>query len=256
MRLSLVEVAALGGLALAFLVGVAGFVAQVLRDKLDKAAARKLGPPKGPLFLRGHAPHRMFHYGWTWRYSHAARRGDSRVDRASGGVATAVAAGAAGPGPQPGAGRSAGPRVTADIAGPIRAWRMWTSPTNPPLLGSIGIPNLQWPPGVPLQASCLRHMMTGSYEALHDTPAPGAGCTCGIWALKVPPTGGLIGEVALWGRVIEHRIGYRAEYAYPIRLVWRVPTTMPGFPRPTGELRRLQALADVYGIPLTVEETP
>jgi hypothetical protein len=145
--------------------------------------------------------------------------------------------------------------VTADVAGPIRAWRMWSEHGDHqiPRLYSIGIGSLPWPPGVPLQAQCLRQAIE-RHALSHDAAAPAPGCTCGIWALKTAPTQGIVGEVALWGRVIEHAIGYRAEYAYPIRLLWRAPAPMPGFPRPTGELRRLAALAEVYGVPLTVEE--
>jgi hypothetical protein len=150
--------------------------------------------------------------------------------------------------------------VTADVAGPVRAWRWWAETSaSPKRLYSIGIGQLPWPPGIPMQAQCLRHDISpdGDWQRhSHDAPAPVAGCTCGIWALKEPPSGGIVGEVALWGRVIEHALGYRAEYAYPIRLIWRAPTPMPGFPRPVGELRRLERLADIYGVPLTVEDTP
>ena len=39
----------------------------------------------------------------------------------------------------------------------------------------------------------------------------------------------VLGEVALWGTIIEHRDGYRAEFGYPLRL--SVPSApMPGFP--------------------------
>ena len=63
--------------------------------------------------------------------------------------------------------------------------------------------------------------------------------------------GWVVGEVALWGRVIEHTLGYRAEYAYPIRL-FRPPSPMPGFPQPVQA--PLEQLAALYGIP--VEDYP
>lgn len=73
------------------------------------------------------------------------------------------------------------------------------------------------------------------------TPAPVWGCDCGIHALKSAqaaesrvtedrygrwfsvstrerPRGRAWGTVKLWGRVIEHELGYRAEFAYPSEL--------------------------------------
>jgi hypothetical protein len=57
----------------------------------------------------------------------------------------------------------------------------------------------------------------------HRSPEPG--CTCGVHAIKDPSrlarsgrTAAVVGRVAMWGRVIEHSKGYRAEFAYPSRL--------------------------------------
>ncbi|HEX7277899.1 MAG TPA: hypothetical protein VF244_11035 [Acidimicrobiales bacterium] len=56
-------------------------------------------------------------------------------------------------------------------------------------------------------------------------PAPAHSCTCGIYAYRdgvdiredrADPY--VLGEVNLWGRVIEHESGYRAQFAYPKRL--------------------------------------
>jgi hypothetical protein len=59
--------------------------------------------------------------------------------------------------------------------------------------------------------------------ASHRSPEPG--CTCGIHAIKDPArlarsgrSAAVVGRVAMWGRVIEHTKGYRAEFAYPSRL--------------------------------------
>lgn len=66
-------------------------------------------------------------------------------------------------------------------------------------------------------------------SSLHDSPANG--CSCGVWALKNPRDAWLtrkeyhagrrlaLGRVQLWGRVIEHNRGYRAEYARPLSLL-------------------------------------
>lgn len=60
----------------------------------------------------------------------------------------------------------------------------------------------------------------------HDDPAPSMGCTCGIYAqnhdieLSLDPrVVQIVGAVSLWGRVIEHDKGFRAQYAYPKELV-------------------------------------
>lgn len=47
----------------------------------------------------------------------------------------------------------------------------------------------------------------------------------------------VFGEVALWGKVVVHRLGYRAQYAYPLRLFCN------------GNISALKA-AEAYGIPL------
>jgi len=57
--------------------------------------------------------------------------------------------------------------------------------------------------------------------------------------------GPVYGEVALWGKVIAHEHGYRAEYAWPIRVFLPVP--MPGFPIPQNTRNELRAIADNYG---------
>jgi hypothetical protein len=56
-----------------------------------------------------------------------------------------------------------------------------------------------------------------------DHYAPHDGCTCGIYATKSPELTdwcpGVYGEVYLWGTVVEHDFGWRAQYAYPKRFV-------------------------------------
>lgn len=53
--------------------------------------------------------------------------------------------------------------------------------------------------------------------------APRPGCTCGIYAFKAEGNDDYAGlpvwgTVRLWGRIIEHGEGYRAEFAYPHEL--------------------------------------
>ncbi len=74
---------------------------------------------------------------------------------------------------------------------------------------------------------------------------------CGIYAFKTPAdliyeAIGLriVGTVYLWGRIIEHEHGYRAQYAYPASFVssWL-----------TGD--ELARLAELYNVPVD-EENP
>ena len=53
------------------------------------------------------------------------------------------------------------------------------------------------------------------------------------------------GKVALWGRVIEHEHGYRAQYAYPQSIV--VPASVPNAQNVA------RALANTYGCEARVE---
>ena len=57
-------------------------------------------------------------------------------------------------------------------------------------------------------------------------PTPQRRCRCGVYAAVSPEAlaglhslpGGVVGEVSLWGRVIEHGRGFRAQVGYPARL--------------------------------------
>ena len=78
-----------------------------------------------------------------------------------------------------------------------------------------------------MEALCLAHNELGEHLA------PDHRCHCGIYARKISSKEeyrdsgywfgdwDVTGQVALWGRVIEHRDGYRAQFAYPINLVVR-----------------------------------
>ena len=77
----------------------------------------------------------------------------------------------------------------------------------------------EWPPGRVLKAVCV--------EVGH--PAPAERCNCGLYAnpdlealrqhgLCLAPEVVVVGQVALWGRVIDDEPSYRGEFAYPARL--------------------------------------
>jgi hypothetical protein len=113
---------------------------------------------------------------------------------------------------------------------PIQGWRAWRLHRNEEGLRiAPTTPRSDWPPGVAIKARCtgshtrLYMVFNPELEATHRSPEPG--CTCGIHAMKDPVRlargsrlAGVIGRVAMWGRVIEHSKGWRAEFAYPSRI--------------------------------------
>ena len=102
---------------------------------------------------------------------------------------------------------------------PIIAWRAWTLTGRADATGlrlrPVAGRRLPWPPLRPAQAACKN-------ARIHR--APDYACSCGLHgtrsadALRRTKNPTVLGTVALWGRVIEHDLGYRAEFAYPQRL--------------------------------------
>jgi hypothetical protein len=119
----------------------------------------------------------------------------------------------------------------------------------------------KWPARRALQAECRSY---GSMGPKHRPPgSPKVNCWCGIYAYKtldahrvlshVVDDNVILGEVNLWGRVIEHLYGWRAQCAYPRRLL-----LVSGPTRPRRRSRRgsqfdamASDLAD-YGVPVRV----
>ena len=127
------------------------------------------------------------------------------------------------------------------LVGPILAYRKWKVECG--VLKSLNN-NQAWPKGEPMVGKCVNHL-NGP-----EVKAPMNGCTCGVYAWKTREriqgcSDALVcGVVALWGKVLEHKLGYRAEFAYPWALL-KPKSPMPGFPvMPTG----WEKLAEEYGI--------
>jgi hypothetical protein len=101
---------------------------------------------------------------------------------------------------------------------PIEGWRTWAlagsrDGSRVRLLPTFG--RGAWPARSPMRAVCGK----GRRHAV-----PGLTCTCGIHATRDPDLvrrtrdPATLGRVALWGRVLEHELGFRAELGYPQRL--------------------------------------
>jgi hypothetical protein len=110
-----------------------------------------------------------------------------------------------------------------DYISPIVGYRVWH-------WDSAGLRSLNgepWLPGRPLAAGCeaaARGTIVGRAEAAHSAhEPPHSDCTCGVYAAKniehLRQSGyeryGIHGEVYLWGTVVEHERGWRAQFGYP-----------------------------------------
>lgn len=130
------------------------------------------------------------------------------------------------------------PERIPDAFAVITAWRGWavTAIEGQWRLKALGKSHV-WEPRKLLIARCDK-------GASH--PAPNFDCQCGVWAFK--ELDGLvsalqrytdirvIGNVSLWGRVIETENGYRAQYAYPSEL-WLLDSS-------------LEELGRIYDVPV------
>lgn len=95
-----------------------------------------------------------------------------------------------------------------------------------------------WEPYATKRGDCMQR--GGRVPWVHAAHCPHEECTCGIYAFASlhdlirqrdrPEDYLVLGQVFLWGRVIEHEKGWRAEYAYP-------------------RLLNSQVAADRYGVP-------
>jgi hypothetical protein len=113
------------------------------------------------------------------------------------------------------------PQLQAD---PIIGWRVWgivpwenvEGRKEPRLTALAG--GWPWPPGRATEAVCISTQHHDAPKVKHE---------CGVYALRnedearqlAAPTiverEYAIGRVSLWGRVVEHERGYRAQFAYP-----------------------------------------
>lgn len=166
-------------------------------------------------------------------------------------------------------------RRAPDFAEALVGLRLWYFGQGEPELRSLG-DRPPWPAGRAAVAVCYHlpsRMNQGEYRDFQPHPAPQRRCGCGIYALKAQEAvcelrrsyahrwsaaaalaTFVSGEVSLWGKLIEHEGGYRAEYAYPRRIL--VPRSYRGFVHADDRrtIRRVDAdeaaalIAERYGI--------
>ncbi|MFY9560291.1 MAG: hypothetical protein WAQ52_08675 [Terriglobales bacterium] len=124
-----------------------------------------------------------------------------------------------------------------DYISPIVGYRVWNWHANE--LWSLN--GEAWLPGRALTAKCLKT----------DHEPPTVECSCGVYAAKSRQhlqefcssecvETFVHGDVYLWGKLVEHDLGYRAQFAYPKSLV------LPSNIDPRLETSRLKSLM-VYG---------
>jgi hypothetical protein len=104
-----------------------------------------------------------------------------------------------------------------------------------------------WPEQRAIEASC--------HARRHHQSVPVVGCQCGIWAFHSHEqareaavsysngaTAVAVGRVRLWGRIVEHEYGWRAQYGCAIDAT--IYSGTDGMARD---------IADGYGIPVAIE---
>ena len=125
-----------------------------------------------------------------------------------------------------------------DLISPIIGHRVWRWDAA----GLRSLNGKRWSPRQPVAAKC------GAENAHDDHEPPRLDCSCGVYAAKsrehLRQLGyegrGIRGEVHLWGTVVEHELGWRAQFAYP-KTLFLPPDAIPS---DTKEMEvRLGALA-------------
>jgi hypothetical protein len=123
-------------------------------------------------------------------------------------------------------------RTLRESSRPVIGWRAWvvTETADGLRLASV-LHDLVWPRGAPLVAECRRD--DDPFAApIGPHPVPGAECNCGFHAARDPVDAlsyargrdergtvcRILGEVQLWGHVLETEGGWRASHAHPLRL--------------------------------------
>lgn len=130
-----------------------------------------------------------------------------------------------------------------DYISPMVGYRAWQWDTA----GLKSLNGIRWHPGRAFSAECKSR---GRHEA------PRSECTCGVYASKSFDHLSRIGyaqqpihgEVCLWGTVVEHEEGWRAQFAYPKKFLVPLSTVPFGMSRVESWLTSLAA----YGCDISI----
>lgn len=146
-----------------------------------------------------------------------------------------------------------GDLVVPDYTDVMIGWRAWHVEERPgfaPQLLSMN--STRWEPREVMEAVCARH----ENDPKHGVPT--LSCRCGLYSAKsrehllsmpyhyYDPDEGIvvIGEVNLWGRIVEGTQGWRAQYGYPRKLFL-----------PFEGWRLFDPLSEAYGVPVELNNT-
>lgn len=121
--------------------------------------------------------------------------------------------------------------IVPDVVEPIVGYRAWRIEND--VLCSTTYRHNIWLPGKTLKAKCSYDSTENNkrctlQHSLHHPPHKGG--LCGFYAYNEPEwniiklkVGGCyslaLGEVELWGKIIEHEVGYRGQYARVKRVI-------------------------------------
>jgi len=104
---------------------------------------------------------------------------------------------------------------------PVHGYRVWRLAGDPGALRLAAVTRRTvWPPMEPMRAVCPEH---------DEAEVPAGDCMCGLYAASSlrtlvragvlqHRTVGVVGSVAMWGRVVQHERGVRSSLAYPARV--------------------------------------
>jgi hypothetical protein len=147
-----------------------------------------------------------------------------------------------------------------DVVEPIVGWRLWriAERGGSARLRSLFVHDV-WPYLEPLQARCAVPRLSRRRRPPHDPPV--TDCDCGIYATSWRDVsahlhaswrrrpGFVVGEVDLWGSVVEAEHGWRGTYAYPRRLFLLAPRKADA-----GDVVRLTTELERYGVEVDAVE--
>jgi hypothetical protein len=154
-----------------------------------------------------------------------------------------------------------------DYCEPIIGWRAWNAvecrgetylmslfhrvrwPWLEPLAGICSAPRLPWFGKRNRHGAPEKHCQCGIYASSLETAATYITQPTVRRAWRIQTAWPVIGEVALWGEIVECTNGWRASFAYPQRLFVLTPDR-------TLETARLKRALERYAVPVDVIGTP